>query len=232
MSKKPALSQIGADNVRILALSMVEKAKSGHPGGAMGGADFAYILYSEFLRFNPDDAEWFQRDRFFLDPGHMSAMLYSVLCMTGRLDMEDLKQFRQWQSHTPGHPELDVLHGIENSSGPLGQGHAIAVGAAIAAKKMAAEFGETAVPQRIFAFISDGGVQEEISQGAGRIAGHLGLDNLVMFYDANRIQLSTEVDEVTSEDVEMKYKAWGWHVIVIDGNDHGEIRHALKKAID
>ena len=231
MSKKPMSSQVGADNVRVLALSMVEKANSGHPGGAMGGADFAYILFSEFLRFNPDDAAWFQRDRFFMDPGHMSAMLYSVLAMTGQLSMDDLKAFRQWGSRTPGHPELDVLHGIENSSGPLGQGHAIAIGAAIAAKKMAHEFGEVAVPQRIFAFISDGGVQEEISQGAGRIAGHLGLDNLVMFYDSNRIQLSTKVNEVSDEDVAMKYKAWGWHVIEIDGNDHGEIRHALKKAI-
>ena len=232
MSKKQELSRLGADNVRVLALSMVEKANSGHPGGAMGGADFAYILFSEFLRFNPDDAAWFQRDRFFLDPGHMSAMLYSVLAMNGQLEMEDLKNFRQWGSRTPGHPELDVLHGVENSSGPLGQGHVIAVGAAIAAKKMEAEFGSTAVPQRIFAFISDGGIQEEISQGAGRIAGRLGLDNLVMFYDSNRIQLSTKVAEVSEEDVEMKYKAWGWHVIVIDGNDHGEIRHALKKAID
>lgn len=232
MSKKPTISHRGADNVRILSLSMVEKANSGHPGGAMGGADFAFILFSEFLRFNPDDAAWFQRDRFFLDPGHMSAMLYSVLTMTGQLTMEDIKNFRQWQSRTPGHPELDVLAGVENSSGPLGQGHTMAVGAAIAAKKMAHEFGDTAVPQRIFTFISDGGIQEEISQGAGRIAGHLGLDNLVMFYDSNRIQLSTEVNAVSSEDVEMKYKAWGWHVISIDGNDHGEIRHALKKAID
>ena len=231
MSKKAMLSRKGADNVRILALSMVEKAKSGHPGGAMGGADFAYILFSEFLRYDPDDAAWFQRDRFFLDPGHMSAMLYSVLAMSERLTMEDLKNFRQWQSRTPGHPELDVLHGVENSSGPLGQGHAIAIGAAIAAKKMEAEFGPVAVPQRIFAFISDGGVQEEISQGAGRLAGHLGLDNLVMFYDSNAVQLSTRVSEVTDEDVAMKYKAWGWHVIEIDGNDHGEIRHALKKAI-
>lgn len=224
-------SQKGANNVRVLALSMVEKANSGHPGGAMGGADFAYILFSEYLEYSPSDPTWIARDRFFLDPGHMSPMLYSVLAMSGRMTMEDLKSFRQWQSNTPGHPELDVARGIENSSGPLGLGHAMGIGAAIAGKKFAEKFGSDIMRQRIFAYISDGGIQEEISQGVGRIAGHLGLDNLVMFYDANEVQLSTRVDEVTSEDVGMKYKAWGWEVIDIDGNDHDQIRHALDTAI-
>lgn len=226
-----SLSQLAADNVRILALSMVEKAKSGHPGGAMGGADFFQILFSEYLVSSPQDPAWIARDRFFLDPGHMSAMLYSGLAMRGLLSMEELKGFRQWGSVTPGHPELDVARGIENTSGPLGLGHTMAVGAAIAAKKMAARFGSELMRQRIFAFISDGGIQEEISQGAGRIAGHLGLDNLIMFYDANDVQLSTMVDEVTSEDVAMKYRAWGWAVIEIDGNDHDRIRQALDEAI-
>ena len=227
---KKQLSLRAADNIRILALSMVEKAKSGHPGGAMGGADFAQVLFGEYMVFDPERPEWFARDRFFLDPGHMSPMLYATLSMHGKYSMEDLKSFRQWESVTPGHPERDVKRGVENTSGPLGQGHTYAVGAAIAAKKMEAKFGKI-MRQRIFAFISDGGIQEEISQGAGRIAGHLGLDNLVMFYDANNIQLSTTVDEVTSEDVAMKYKAWGWEVIEINGNDHDQIRKALDKAI-
>lgn len=220
---------MAADNIRVLALSMVEKAKSGHPGGAMGGADFAHILFSEFMVYNPNEPQWIARDRFFLDPGHMSPMLYATLALTGKYSMEELQEFRQWGSVTPGHPELDVARGVENTSGPLGQGHAYAVGAAIAAKYMKAHFGEV-MRQKIYAFISDGGVQEEISQGAGRMAGHFGLDNLIMFYDANNVQLSTTVEEVTSEDVAAKYKAWGWHVIDINGNDHDQIRAALREA--
>ncbi len=231
MATNIELSQMAADNLRVLALSMVEKAKSGHPGGALGGADFAHILFSEYMVYDPERPNWIARDRFFLDPGHMSPMLYGVLAMTGRFTMEELKGFRQWGSPTPGHPELDVVRGIENTSGPLGLGHTMAVGAAIAAKKMTARFGKALMRQRIFAFISDGGVQEEVSQGAGRIAGHLGLDNLVMFYDANEVQLSTKVSEVMSEDVGMKYRAWGWEVIEINGNDHNEIRKALDTAI-
>ena len=200
-----SLSHKIADNIRILALSMVERASSGHPGGAMGGADFAAVLFSEYLRYDPEDPAWIARDRFFLDPGHLSSMLYGVLAMQGFFTMEELKAFRQWGSPTSGHPELDITRGIENGSGPLGQGHTMAVGAAIAAKKMGAHFDETLMQQRIYAFISDGGIQEEISQGAGRLAGHLGLDNLIMFYDANEVQLSTRVDEVDSEDVAMKY---------------------------
>lgn len=218
-----------ADNIRILAASMVEKAKSGHPGGAMGGADFINVLFSEYLVYDPENPRWEGRDRFFLDPGHMSPMLYSTLALTGKYTMEDLQQFRQWGSITPGHPELDLDHGVENTSGPLGQGHTYAVGAAIAAKFLQARLGEV-MNHTIYAFISDGGVQEEISQGAGRVAGHLGLSNLIMFYDSNGIQLSTKTKEVTDEDVEAKYKAWGWHVISIKGNDAAEIRKALDEA--
>lgn len=220
-----------ADNIRILAMSMVEKAKSGHPGGAMGGADYIHLLFCEFLSFDPDDPAWINRDRFFLDPGHMSPMLYSVLTLTGHFKAEELKSFRQWGSSTPGHPELEVMRGIENTSGPLGQGHTMAVGAAIAERFLVARFGEL-FSHKTFAFISDGGVQEEISQGAGRLAGFLGLHNLVMFYDSNDIQLSTETKAVTAEDTAMKYKAWGWNVINIDGNDHGQIRNALKGAVN
>ncbi len=218
-----------ADNIRVLAASMVEKAKSGHPGGAMGGADFINVLYSEFLVYDPENPGWAGRDRFFLDPGHMSPMLYSVLACAGKYTMDELAQFRQWGSPTPGHPEVDVMRGVENTSGPLGQGHTYAVGAAIAAKFLKARFGEI-MGHKIYAFISDGGVQEEISQGAGRVAGHLGLDNLIMFYDSNDIQLSTETKDVTSEDVAMKYTAWGWNVTTIDGNNAAEIRNALTAA--
>ena len=219
-----------ADNIRILSAAMVEKAKSGHPGGAMGGADFINILYTEFLRSDPADPAWHMRDRFFLDPGHMSPMLYSVLALSGKYTLEELKSFRQWGSATPGHPELDVSRGVENTSGPLGQGHTSAVGAAIAERFLCARFGEW-MAHKTFAFISDGGVQEEISQGAGRIAGFLGLSNLVMFYDSNDIQLSTNTSAVTHEDTAMKYQAWGWRVSTIDGNHPDQIRAALTKAI-
>lgn len=218
-----------ADNIRILAASMVEKANSGHPGGAMGGADFINVLFSEFLVYDPQNPRWEGRDRFFLDPGHMSPMLYSVLALTGKYTLAELAQFRQWGSPTPGHPEVDIMRGIENTSGPLGQGHTFAVGAAIAAKFLKARFNEV-MNQTIYAYISDGGIQEEISQGAGRIAGALGLDNLIMFYDSNNIQLSTTVEEVTTENVAMKYEAWGWKVISINGNDVNEIRKALDEA--
>ena len=220
-----------ADNIRILAASMVEKAKSGHPGGAMGGADFINVLYSEYLQYDPMNPYWEGRDRFFLDPGHMAPMLYSQLALTGKFTLEELQQLRQWGSPTPGHPEVDVLRGIENTSGPLGQGHVFAVGAAIAAKFLAARTGNpTFAKETIYAYISDGGIQEEISQGAGRVAGTLGLDNLVMFYDSNDIQLSTTCAEVIAEDTAMKYTAWGWHVITINGNDCEEIRRALDEA--
>ena len=223
------LMNLAADNIRILAASMVEKANSGHPGGAMGGADFVNVLFSEFLVYDPENPAWEGRDRFFLAPGHMSPLLYSTLALVGKFTLDELKEFRQWGSPTPGHPERDIMRGIENTSGPLGQGHTFAVGAAIAAKFMKARF-EEVMNQTIYAYISDGGIQEEISQGAGRIAGALGLDNLIMFYDANDIQLSTETKDVTIEDTAKKYEAWGWKVITIDGNDADAIRGALNEA--
>lgn len=226
---KNELTNKAADNIRILVATMVEQAKSGHPGGAMGGADFINVLYTEFLNYDPENSAYPFRDRFFLDPGHMSPMLYSVLCLAGYFTPNDLRSFRQWGSVTPGHPELDLARGIENTSGPLGQGHAMAVGAAIAERFMAARFGEWTA-HKTYAYISDGGVQEEVSQGAGRIAGHLGLSNLIMFYDANNVQLSTKVEEVTTENVKAKYEAWGWKTIEIDGNDPDQIRKALNDA--
>lgn len=229
MSKN--INQRAADNIRVLSAAMVEKAKSGHPGGAMGGADFVHVLYSEFMKFDPTDAAWPMRDRFFLDPGHMSPMLYSILALNGFYSMDDLKNFRQWGSPTPGHPEADHKRGVENTSGPLGQGHTMALGAAIAERFMVQRFGDW-MAHKTYAFISDGGIQEEISQGTGRLAGHLGLGNLIMFYDSNDIQLSTVTNEVSSEDTAKKYEAWNWHVQEIDGNDAEAIRKALQAAHD
>ena len=227
MNKK--IDQQAADNIRALAVAMVEKANSGHPGGPMGGADFMHILYSEFFNYDPSDMSWAFRDRFFMDAGHLSTLMYAQYYLLGNYKKEDIANFRQWGSITPGHPEVDVARGIENTSGPLGQGHTMGVGAAIAGKFLQARFGEW-MDHKVYGFISDGGIQEEISQGAGRIAGHLGLSNFIMFFDSNDIQLSTPTDEVTTEDTEMKYKSWGWNVITIDGHNHDEIRKALQDA--
>lgn len=229
MNEKKLMNH-AADNIRILAASMVEKANSGHPGGAMGGADFINVLFSEFLVYDPEDPTWAGRDRFFLDPGHMSPMLYSALALQGKFSLEELQEFRQWGSPTPGHPERDIKRGIENTSGPLGQGHTFAAGAAIAEKFLEARLGHTMMQHKIYAYISDGGIEEEISQGTGRLAGLLGLNNLIMFYDSNDIQLSTECSVVMKENTEAKYKAWGWNVMIINGNDTDEIRDALKTA--
>ena len=218
-----------ADNIRALAVAMVEKAKSGHPGGPMGGADYMHILYSEFFNYDPSDMTWAFRDRFYMDAGHLSTLMYAQYYLLGNYAKEDVANFRQWGSITPGHPEVDVARGIENTSGPLGQGHTMGIGAAIAAKFLKARFGDW-MNHKVYGFISDGGIQEEISQGAGRIAGHLGLNNFIMFFDSNDIQLSTSTDEVTSEDTAAKYEAWGWKVVTIDGHNHDEIRKALTDA--
>ncbi|MEL6626092.1 MAG: transketolase, partial [Bacteroidota bacterium] len=162
-----------ANNIRVLSAAMVEKAKSGHPGGAMGGADFISILFSEFMVYDPSDATWPFRDRFFLDPGHMSPMLYSILHLLGHFTQEDIEQFRQWGSPTPGHPERDLPRGIENTSGPLGQGHAFGIGSAIAERFLVQRFGDW-MKHRTFIYISDGGIQEEIAHSAARTAGFLG----------------------------------------------------------
>jgi len=222
--------QTAANQIRILSAAMVEQAKSGHPGGAMGGAEFINLLYAEYLEFDPLDPTWFERDRFFLDPGHMSPMLYSTLSLYGFYSKDELKKFRQWGSCTPGHPEFNTSRGVENTSGPLGQGHAFAVGSAIADKFLSSRFGDWMTHKHI-AFISDGGIQEEISQGVGRIAGKLGLDNLVMFYDSNDIQLSTTTSVVSTEDTLAKYRSWGWLVIKVDGTSLSALREALDSAM-
>ncbi len=230
MSRDYSILNRAADNIRVLIAAMVEKAKSGHPGGAMGGADFINLLYCSFLVSDPDDPTWFVRDRLILDAGHMSPMLYGVLALSGRYTMDELQQFRQWGSVTPGHPELDPKRGVENASGPLGQGTAMAVGVAIAERFMVARFGEL-FAHKTYCFVSDGGIQEEISQGAGRLAGYLGLHNLIMFFDSNNVQLSTKVDEVTVEDYAAKYTAWNWNVIKVDGTDPAEMAAALDRAL-
>lgn len=219
-----------ANQIRLLSAAMVEQAKSGHPGGAMGGAEFINLLYAEYLDFDPSDPQWFERDRFFLDPGHMSAMLYATLSLYGLYSKEELHNFRQWGSPTPGHPEIDQKRGVENTSGPLGQGHVFAVGSAIADKFLQERFGSW-MGHKHFAYISDGGIQEEISQGAGRIAGKLGLNNLVMFYDSNSIQLSTKTDCVSDEDTRVKYETWGWRALTADGSNIDSLRSALDTAI-
>ncbi len=229
MSKN--IHQLASDNLKVLSIAMVEKANSGHPGGPMGGTDFMHILYTEFLNFDPDDMTWPHRDRFFMDAGHLSALLYAQLYLFGKYTKDDAANFRRWGSCTPGHPEVDVKRGIENTSGPLGQGHAMGIGAAVAEKFLTSRFGEW-MGHNIYTYISDGGVQEEISQGVGRIAGFLSLNNLVMFYDSNDVQLSTRTDEVTVENTAMKYEAWGWKVKTIDGHNHDQIRRALQEAKD
>jgi len=221
--------QLASDNLRILSCAMVEKAQSGHPGGPMSAADFIHILYAEFLRYDPDDMNWPFRDRFFLDPGHLSALLYSSLSMVGTYSMEDLQMFRQWKSPTPGHPEVDIERGVENTSGPLGMGHAFAVGAAIAEKFLVSRFGDW-MSHKIYTLISDGGIQEEISHGAARMAGFLGLNNLIMFYDSNEVQLSTYTSAVSTEDTAKRYESWNWRVISINGHDHHQLRKALREA--
>ncbi len=218
-----------ADNIRILSASMPEKAKSGHPGGPMGGADFMALLYAEFLRFDPKDMSWANRDRFFLDAGHLSSMLYSTLSTVGAYSMDDLANFRQWGSPTPGHPEHDIHRGVENTSGPLGQGHVMGLGSAIAERFLRARFGDW-MEHKTVAYISDGGVEEEVSQGVGRLAGHLGMANLIMFYDSNDVQLSHMTKDTLSEDTAMKYQSWGWHVETVDGHDFDQMRAAMKRA--
>ena len=218
-----------ADNSRILSAAMVQKAKSGHPGGSMGAAEFFSVLYGEFLRFNPKDPYWCARDRFFMDPGHMSTVFYSALCFTNRLTVEDLKNFRQLGSRTPGHPDLNVKTGIENTSGPLGLGHGLALGSAIAERILVNRFGKL-FEHKTICLLSDGTIQEEIAYGVGRIAGHLKLSNLIFYFDSNKIQLSCPTEEVMSHSVAAQYEAWGWRVYSVDAHNADELRKALAEA--
>ena len=213
-----------------LVIDGVNKAKSGHPGGAMSSMDFAYILFTEFLNFDPDDSQWMGRDRFILSAGHESMLQYSMLHLMGWLPMEELKKFRQLNSKTPGHPEYKHTKGIECTTGPLGQGVAMAAGFAVAARHLAASIDPSLFGHKIYALMGDGCMQEDVTLGAASLAGHLKLNNLIWFYDRNRQQISGSIDRATSDNEEMIFKGFGWNVLKIDGHDHNAIRKALTDA--
>ena len=226
------LDQLCVNTIRCLAMDAVEQAKSGHPGMPMGAAPMAYVLWTRFLRHNPRNPRWPGRDRFILSAGHGSMLLYSLLHLTGYdLSLDDLKQFRQWGSKTPGHPENLLVAGIEMTTGPLGQGFATGVGMAIAEKYLAARFnrpGHELVNHRIYAIVSDGDLMEGVSHEAGSLAGHLGLDNLIYLYDDNHISIEGSTDLAFTEDAGKRFEAYGWFVQRLsDGNDLAAIDQAI-----
>jgi transketolase len=216
------LDSLCIDTIRLLAADAVQKANSGHPGMPMGMAPTAYTLWTKILRHNPADPRWPNRDRFILSAGHGSMLLYSLLHLTGyNMSLDDLKGFRQWGTKTPGHPEYEPDLGIEVTTGPLGQGITNAVGAAIAQKYLASYFNRDShkvVDYKIYVISGDGCMEEGISSEASSLAGHLGLDNLVVLYDDNHITIDGKTDLSFSEDVARRYKAYGWNVIVVDGD--------------
>jgi transketolase len=235
-SEKDRLEELCVNTIRFLAVDAVEKAKSGHPGTPMGMADMAFVLWTEFLRHDPNDSHWRNRDRFVLSAGHASMLLYSLLHLTGypEMTLDELRNFRQWGSRTAGHPEYGHAAGIEVTTGPLGQGFANGVGMGLAAKMMAARFNTDAafhpVDHYVYAFCSDGDLMEGISSEAASIAGHLGLGNLIYFYDDNNISIEGETRLAFSEDAKKRFEAAGWHVQTIDGHDRDAIRKAIRKA--
>ncbi len=210
-----------------LVIDGVNKAKSGHPGGAMSSMDFAYLLFSEFLNFDPDDPKWPGRDRFILSAGHESMLLYAMLNLVGWLPIDELKKFRQLHSKTPGHPENILTPGVECTTGPLGQGAAMSVGFAIAARHLSATMDEKLFGHRTWALLGDGCMQEDVTLGAASLAGHLGLANLTWFYDRNRQQISGGIDRATSDDEVKIFQGFGWEVIEVDGHDHDALRAVM-----
>src|SRR5436305_463407 len=234
---KDRLEELCVNTIRFLAVDAVEKAMSGHPGTPMGMADMAFVIWTEFLRHDPNAPKWHNRDRFVLSAGHASMLLYSLLHLTGYPDLtlDDLKQFRQWGSRTAGHPEYGHASGIEVTTGPLGQGFGHSVGMALAAKMLAARFdGDEPfkpVGHTIYGICSDGDLEEGISSEAASIAGHLGLGNLIYFYDDNNISIEGETRLSYSDDAKRRFEALGWHVQKIDGHDRDAIRKATKKAL-
>ena len=219
------------NTIRFLAADAVEQANSGHPGTPLGAADLAFVLWSEFLRFDPSAPEWPNRDRFVLSGGHASMLLYSMLHLSDHdLPLDELKRFRQWGSKTPGHPEFGHTTGVELTTGPLGAGFATAVGMALAAKMLAARFNQPKMPivdSHIFGICGDGDMQEGVTAEAASLAGHLGLGNLVFIYDNNDITIEGHLDVAMGEDVGRRFEAYGWYVQYIDGHDHDAIRAAL-----
>jgi len=218
-----------------LVMDMVRKANSGHSGGPMSSADFAHILFTEYLNFNPDDPEWFNRDRFVLSAGHESALLYAMLIQIGWLDMKDIQSFRQLHSRTPGHPEVEIP-GVEATTGPLGQGFGMAVGMATAESILRGQFtqlvdnADALVGHYTYVLASDGDFQEPITLGAGSMAGHWGLSRLIVYYDSNNAQISGKVDRSDSTNYALVFEGFGWHVQEIDGHNHDQIREAIEKA--
>jgi transketolase len=229
------LGKRAANTIRLLAADAVQKANSGHPGMPMGMADCAYVLWTKYLRFNPRDPLWPNRDRFILSAGHGSALLYAMLHLSGYdVTMDDLQSFRQWQSRTPGHPETGCLPGVETTTGPLGQGFANGVGMAIAAKMMAARFNTDEFhlfgQHHVFAFVSDGDLMEGVAGEAASLAGHLRLGNLIYIYDDNQITIEGETRLTFSESVGDRFLAYGWRVMTVDGHDQEQISVALFEA--
>lgn len=211
-----------------LIIDGVGRANSGHPGGAMSSADFAYVLYSKFLNYDPGNPVWYNRDRFVLSAGHESMLLYSLLVMQGFMPLDQLKQFRQWGSHTPGHPEVDRKHGIECTTGPLGQGFAMSVGMAAAEAHLQAQLGTEIVDHYTYVIAGDGDLQEPVALGAAQLAGHYKLGKLIAFYDKNQIQISGNITRADSTDIPAMFKSFGWHTIEIDGHDHEAITKAIE----
>ncbi|NQT25056.1 transketolase [candidate division KSB1 bacterium] len=220
------------NSIRFLAIEGVEQANSGHPGMPMGMADVAYVLWTQFLRYNPDDPKWLNRDRFVLSAGHGSMLIYAMLHLSGYdLSLDDLKNFRQYHSKTPGHPELGHTPGVETTTGPLGQGFSNGVGMALAAKIQKAKFPKIPIDTRIFTIVSDGDLMEGVSSEAASIAGHLGLGNLIYIYDDNQITIEGSTELAFSENVQDRFNAYGWHTVRIDGHNHSQIDRALSEGI-
>ncbi|MCH4443232.1 transketolase [Staphylococcus haemolyticus] len=226
--------QLAIDTIRALSIDAIEEANSGHPGLPMGAAPMAYTLWTRHLNFNPQSKDYFNRDRFVLSAGHGSALLYSLLHVSGSLELEELKQFRQWGSKTPGHPEFRHTDGVEVTTGPLGQGFAMSVGMALAEDHLAGKFNKddfNIVDHYTYVLASDGDLMEGISHEAASFAGHNQLDKLIVLYDSNDISLDGELNKAFSEDVKKRFESYGWnHILVKDGNDLDAIDKAITKA--
>lgn len=226
--------QLAIDTIRALSIDAIEEANSGHPGLPMGAAPMAYTLWTRHLNFNPQSKDYFNRDRFILSAGHGSALLYSLLHVSGSLELEELKQFRQWGSKTPGHPEFRHTDGVEVTTGPLGQGFAMSVGMALAEAHLGGKFNKddiNVVDHYTYVLASDGDLMEGISHEAASFAGHNQLDKLIVLYDSNDISLDGELNKSFSEDVKQRFESYGWnHILVKDGNNLEEIDNAITKA--
>ncbi len=228
------LAEKAVKTIQMLSADAIQKANSGHPGLPMGMADVAFVLWSRYLRFNPDDPDWLNRDRFILSAGHGSMLLYSLLHLFEfDLPMEQLESFRQWGSLTPGHPEAGLTPGVEVTTGPLGQGFGNGVGMAIASQFLAAYLNEPdfkPIDHFVYAICSDGDIMEGVASEAASLAGHLGLGNIIYLYDDNHITIEGETELAFSEDVGQRFEAYGWHVLRVDGHNHQDISAAIRTA--